>query len=261
MDDGDLALAAARAGAEVIRDIGRVDRADFKGAVDPVTEADRAAETAILDLLRSRRPADEILAEESGLSSSGGSRRWLVDPLDGTVNFLHGVPHVGVSVALWDPDGPVAAAVIDVFRGEEFTAARDAGAHLNGAPMAVSETGDLSQALIATGFPYDRHQHAAAYAATLTAVLEQARGIRRLGTASLDFAYVAGGRVDAFWEFGLAPWDVAAGVLLVTEAGGAVSHHSGRPSRLGDRSYVVTNGRLHAQLQELVAGSVPDFIE
>jgi myo-inositol-1(or 4)-monophosphatase len=257
VDDLAVAVAAARAGAAAVRSrFGRGLEADFKGAVDPVTAADRAAEAAVFEILGRHRPADAILSEEAG--EAGGAapgRRWVVDPLDGTVNFLHSVPHCAVSVALEDEAGPVAGAIVDVLRGEEFTALRGGGARVNGRPLAVSAQGDLRRALLSTGFPYDRHRHAADYTGAVTAALTASQGIRRSGAACLDLAWVAAGRYEGHWEFGLKPWDVAAGILLVLEAGGRATDSYGGPPRPED--LVASNGLLHEALLALVAAHRP----
>ena len=258
MDDLTAALAAARIGAEVIRPLfGQVKTASFKGAVDPVTEADHQAERAILDFLANTKPGDAVLAEEEGGSRDLTGRHWLVDPLDGTVNFLHGIPQVAVSVALFEDGLPVVAAVVDVLRGEEFTAAAGMGAKLDGAPISVSKTQSLGAALVATGFPYDRQQLGVAYASIVGGVLEEVRGIRRLGSAALDLAWLAAGRYDGYWEFGLGPWDVAAGMLLIIEAGGRITDHEGNESAVFDDVYVAAGQALHPQLLSLIDRLMP----
>ena len=243
----------------VRRNFGRSLVPEFKGVVDPVTAADRESESAVLAVIRHHRPEDAILSEESGEHpGAGAGRRWVVDPLDGTVNFLHGVPHCAVSVALEDEAGPAAAAVIDVLRSEEFDAARGAGARRDGVPFTVSPQADLRRALLSTGFPYDRHRHAPAYTAALAAALQAAQGVRRSGSACLDLAWVACGRYEGHWEFGLQPWDVAAGILLVVEAGGRVTDSYGGPPRAGD--IVASNGGIHDELLALVAAHRPEHL-
>ncbi len=255
--DLDVAVRAALAGAEVVRDgFGGPAQEEMKGAVDPVTAVDRQAEEAILTVVHAHRPDDAVLAEESGGDASGTGRRWIVDPLDGTVNFVAGVPHVGVSVALWDGGRAVAGVVVDVLRDDVFAAAAGEGCTLNGRPIRVSDRTDIGSSLLVTGFPYDRRERAALYTAAVTDVLRVARGIRRLGTASLDFAWVAAGRFDGYWEFGLKPWDVAAGILLVREAGGRVTDHTLEDSRLDDAFVVATNGRVHRSLHTLLQPSI-----
>ncbi|CAN5882143.1 inositol monophosphatase family protein [soil metagenome] len=256
--DLEVALRAARVAADVVRDgFGFSSNVRMKGQVDPVTETDTRAEAAICEVLASERPDDGVLAEESGGDPWRAGRVWIVDPLDGTVNFVQGIPHVSVSVALWDMGEPRVGVVIDVIRSEEFAAEAGQGAWLDGEPVAVSTQQNLGDAVVVTGFPYDRNEHAAAYGAVVGAVLEHVRGLRRLGSAALDFAWVSCGRFDAYWEYSLGPWDAAAGLLLVSEAGGRVSDEKGGRYDLESSTIVVSNGRLHEPLQALVASNLP----
>ncbi len=237
---------------------GRFGAADYKAANDPVTVADREAEAAIVDVLHRERPGDAIVAEEGATGAAGAKRRWLVDPLDGTVNFMRGIPHVGVSIALYDEDGPLVGVIRDVYRDEEFTAETGAGAHHDGRPIRVSVRPGLDGAVVATGFPYDHRVHD--YTAAVKAVLEHAQGIRRMGAASLDFAWLAAGRYDGFWELGLSPWDTAAGLLLVHEAGGVSTAVDGSPATPETRLVVAGNGNLHEELRALIAANLPDHL-
>ncbi len=257
MDDLDLALDVARAGAGVVdRWAGRTDGADFKGAVDPVTQADREAEQAMRDLLARARPNDAVLGEEEG--GAKGARTWIIDPLDGTVNFLHGVPHVAVLVALADGDGVEVGVVHDVSRGEVTHARRGAGAWVDDRRISTSDQTVLGAALMATGFPYDRRDHAHEYGAMLAAALEHVQGVRRAGTAGLDLAWTAMGRYDGYWELGLKPWDMAAGSLIVEEAGGKVSDVRGRPLDVFNAtSIVATTAALHQPLLDVLNPFVP----
>ena len=258
VEDLSIGLEAARAGAAIVQQaFGSAVEARFKGIVDPVTETDLAAEQAILAVIGSRRPADLVLAEEGGGSPDLAGRHWIVDPLDGTVNFLHGIPQVGVSVALYEDGEPQAAVVIDALTGEEFTATAVRPTELNGARVSVSTAPRLSEAVVATGFPYDRQQQGRQYAAILGAVLAEARGIRRLGSAALDLAWVAAGRFDAYWEFGLAPWDIAAGMLLVRQAGGLVTDHRGKYSTIHDSVFVTGGAQVHAELRRILTAEMP----
>lgn len=260
-DDRQVALAAARAGAEVVRArFGSLLTAQFKGEVDPVTDVDDASEQAVLAVLHHLRPSDPVLSEEAGGADTGQGRMWIVDPLDGTVNYLHGVPHVAVSVALWSDGRPQVGVVIDAIHGDEYLAVSGGGAFRSGRPIRVSSEGRLDRGLVATGFPYDRQRHADAYAQTLAAVLAQAQGIRRMGAAALDFCWVADGRFVGYWEFGLAPWDVAAGLLIVTEAGGTVTDIDGTPAGLASRSWVASNGLVHGELRRLVSERRPPHL-
>lgn len=201
----------------------RLGVTEFKGAGNPVTEADREAERAILDLITTQRPDDAVVGEEGSSRPGTSGRRWLIDPLDGTVNFVHGFPHVSVSIAVEDDAGGIAAVVRDVHRSEEFAAMRGQGATLDGRPITVSSCADVADALVATGFGYDRRERGPEYGRRVGAMLTRVQGIRRGGSAALDLAWVACGRLDGYWETTLGPWDIAAGLLLVTEAGGVTS--------------------------------------
>ncbi|MGI9646930.1 MAG: inositol monophosphatase family protein [Acidimicrobiia bacterium] len=258
MDDLSVALAAARVGAAVVGEsFGGAQQAEFKGEVDPVTEIDRRAEAAILDLLKAERPSDSVLAEEGGGSRHLRGRHWIVDPLDGTVNFVHGIPQVSVAVGLYEDGHPRVGVVIDPIRGEEFSAEVGSGAQLNGEPIGVSGR-DLSDGIIATGFPYDRRDQGGKYAAIVGTVLGRARGVRRFGSAALDLAWVACGRLDGYWEFGLGPWDIAAGMVLVLEAGGRVTDHGGTPSTVFDSLFVAGGPALQEELRNLVGSVLPE---
>ena len=259
--DREVAIAAARAGADVIgRAFGRTVIPEMKGSVNPVTEIDRAAERAVLSVIESVRPDDAILSEERGGRTEPVGRRWIVDPLDGTVNFVHGIPQVSVSVGLWDGSVPLAGAVIDVTRGEVFSAARGEGASLGDQPIQVSSRTDLSECIIATGFPYDRDVHALAYTKVMGRVMSQARDVRRLGSAALDFAWVACGRVDGFWEYSLHPWDVAAGLLLVREAGGLSADLVTRPATVTSTDFILAAPGIAEQLIHLIRSVAPPHV-
>ena len=200
-------------------------------ATDPVSDADRAAEEAIRQLLATERPEDGLLAEEGSRAEAASGRRWVVDPLDGTVNFLYGFPAWCVSVALQDEAGAAVGVVRDALRDETFSAARGGGAALNGEPMRVRQRDDLSRALVATGFGYERERRRM-QADVIRRVLPEVRDVRRAGAAALDLSWVAAGRLDGYWERGLSAWDWAAGRLLVEEAGGAVAELAGEPPGL-----------------------------
>lgn len=267
MWEGDVwvAVRAARAAADVVQ-TGFFESLDteMKGAVDPVTQVDRIAEDAIRSVIESHFPDDGILGEEGGGGGWEEGRVWIVDPLDGTVNYVHRVPQVAVSVALWDGGKPLVGVIIDVARNDEYVAIAGGGATLNEEPIEVSATETLPSALIATGFPYDRRQHAAAYLRTVGEVMTQCQGIRRLGAAALDLAWVASGRFDAYWEHGgeegVKPWDVAAGILLITEAGGTYTDEAGVESQLRARAHIASNGRIHEPLRSIVAETMPEHL-
>jgi myo-inositol-1(or 4)-monophosphatase len=220
---------AARRGGEVLRARwGTLRTIDYKGGIDLVTDADRASEAELLAFIGQRYPGSAVLAEESGASgSSQAELRWLVDPLDGTTNYAHGVPHFAVNVAVADRSGLAAGATLDPLRGELYVAGRGHGAWLNGARLRVSDTAELRQALLCTGFPYDIHDDPEPIVRLFRAYLGRARAVRRFGAAALDLAWVAAGRFDGFWEAKLKPWDVAPGILLVREAGGHVADFTG----------------------------------
>jgi myo-inositol-1(or 4)-monophosphatase len=227
-----IAISAARAaGNIIIRYINRVDSLSVqsKRLNDFVCEVDRAAEQEIIAIIRRAYPQHGILAEESG-GRDGDEYRWLIDPLDGTTNFLHGFPQYAVSIALKHKDALQLGVVYDPFKEELFAAYRGAGATLNSRRIRVSQRNGMIGALLGTGIPYRPDQDLDAYLVTLKALMQDTAGIRRAGSAALDLAYVACGRLDGFWEFGLRPWDIAAGIVLVQEAGGMVSDMAGGPT-------------------------------
>ncbi|HLS87065.1 MAG TPA: inositol monophosphatase family protein [Burkholderiales bacterium] len=203
-----------------------------KRAHDYVTEVDRAAEAAIIETIRKAYPDHGILAEESGAASEAAEHRWIIDPLDGTTNFIHGFPQYCVSIALEHRKVLEHALVYDPVRDELFTASRGRGAFLNDRRIRVSRCAKLSEALVGTGFPFKELGRVDLYLRQLRSIMEKTSGVRRAGAAALDLAYVACGRLDAFWELGLAPWDMAAGALLVQEAGGLVGDLKGEQSYL-----------------------------
>jgi myo-inositol-1(or 4)-monophosphatase len=249
MDDLDVARAAASAAADIVRAAG-IAGTEFKGNVNPVTAADRDAEAAITRIIQRERPHDGLVAEEGSHAASESGRDWVIDPLDGTVNFVHGIPHCAVSIGL-EVDGEATVGVIrDVYRNEEFWAVRGAGAFLNGMPISVSPTAEIGAALVSTGFAYDRQERADDYTRMVNAVLRVAQGLRRMGSVALDLAWVACGRYDGHWEIRLAPWDVAAGLLLVREAGGTTTSSDGGPATHHD--IVATNGLIHESLRSVV---------
>jgi myo-inositol-1(or 4)-monophosphatase len=217
---------------------------------DLVTDADRASEEIIVARLRAEYPSAAILAEESGKHAGSGNERWIVDPLDGTTNFAHGYPLFCVSIA-YERDGELIAGVVHApAMGETFAAERGAGAQLNGKPIAVSAIDRVGDAMTCTGFhPADFQRNARCFEAASHA----AQAVRRDGAAALDLAFLACGRFDGFWEFDLSPWDVAAGTLLVLEAGGTVTRIDGSPAALDARSILATNGRIHDELRGVLA--------
>lgn len=260
MNDLELALAAAAAGADIVRArFGAHQVIEQKGRLDPVTEVDHASEEAIVDLLTEHRPEDGLLGEEGSSRESTG-RRWIIDPLDGTVNFIHGIPQVGVSVALYDGLQPLVGVVVDAIRGEVFAATAGGGATRDGHPITVSDVSELHRAVVVTGFPYDHDNYATSYAATVGAVLAHVNGIRRLGSAALDFCWVACGRLDGYWEYSLGPWDCAAGVLIAAEAGAVITDARGGAYSIGSHHFVAANPHLHSRLQPIVAAALPPHL-
>jgi myo-inositol-1(or 4)-monophosphatase len=240
---------AREAGALLSEGHRRADvRAEFKGAVDLVTEYDRRSEALILDRLRAAYPGHAIRAEESGRSGQAEAHEWLVDPLDGTTNFAHGFPIFAVSLALTRRGQLVAGVVYDPLRDELFAAEAGQGARLNGQPIRVSAEAELGRALLTTGFPYDVRTSDLNNFAEFVNFYKRSQGVRRPGSAALDGAYVACGRLDGYWEFKMKPWDLAAAALLVREAGGRVTTAEGDEDFLGRPSVVMSNGRLHAQM-------------
>lgn len=247
-----VATAAARqAGAIVRAGYGQTLQITHKGAIDLVTEYDRRSEALILSALREAFPSHAINAEESG-HAAGDEHEWLVDPLDGTTNFAHGFPVFSVSLALTHRRRLVLGVVYDPLRDELFAAKAGQGASLNGTPLKVSGTAQLGQALVSTGFPYDVRTNPHNNLAEFNRFQMRAQGVRRTGSAALDCAWVAAGRLDGFWEFRLNPWDIGGGALLVREAGGQVTTREGDADFLGRASVVASNGLIHQEMLEVL---------
>ena len=251
-----FAIQTARdAGRVLAEKFGRAIQISNKGDIDLVTEADLASERLIVERVRSYHPRHAVLTEESGdVVALGGARsdyKWIVDPLDGTTNYAHGYPVFCVSIALEHEGRVVVGVVYDPVRDELFAAERGEGATLNGRRVRVSETDDLNRALLCTGFPYDVRERGD-FARHFRAFIMRAQSVRRDGAAALDLAYVAAGRFDGFYEEGLRPWDVAAGVLLVEEAGGRVTHYDGSPFRIYHPPIAASNGLIHEAMLEVL---------
>jgi len=247
-----VARAAAEEAGRILLDRAGADRIRAKGRADLVTEVDEAAERAIEARVRAAFPGDLFVAEEFSASASGIGRRWIVDPLDGTVNYVHGHPFACVSIALVDAEGPAVAVIEAPFLGETYTAVRGQGAFLNDNTISVSPVRDPAASLLATGFPFKSGKgDPGVYFELVAEMVLGTHGVRRAGAAALDLAFVACGRVDGFFEIGLSPWDVAAGILLVVEAGGRVTGWSGdaRPPIETGR-ILASNGSLHPWLEE-----------
>jgi myo-inositol-1(or 4)-monophosphatase len=248
------AVQIARDAGQILRNrFGQPHDVRFKGTIDLVTEADRAAEDFIADRLRTLCPEHDLLCEEGSVGTTAGAAfRWVVDPLDGTTNFTHGLPTFAVSIALEEAGLPVIGVVYDPMRDELFVARRGGGATLNGAPIHVSGVDRLISSILVTGFSYDferRAQQAEIWRDFLTRV----QAIRQTGSAALNLSYIAAGRLDGYWERGISPWDVAAGAVIVTEAGGTVTNMRGGSFRPDDREILASNGRLHTDLRDVIA--------
>lgn len=221
--------------------------------IDIVTDADKASEKFIMDLIGKTFPSHDILTEETETRKTGSEYLWIIDPLDGTVNFSHSYPQFGVSIALKRGSDILAGVVFDPIRKEMFWAARGTGAFLNGARIHVTQTGQLLRCILGTGFPYDKAQSDVNNLREFCKVILLVQGMRRSGSAALDLAWVACGRLDGFWELKLKPWDFAAGIVLVEEAGGTVSEIHGRVMDLWDQSIVATNSLIHGRLIEILS--------
>jgi myo-inositol-1(or 4)-monophosphatase len=245
--------AARRAGAIINRASLDIDRIEIraKQTSDFVTEVDHAAEEAIIEIIREAYPEHAILAEESGAIGES-EHEWIIDPLDGTTNFIHGLPQYAVSIAYAEAGVMQHAVVFDPTRNELFTASRGRGAFLNDRRIRVTKRIRLAEALIGTGFPYRVFDHADEYLAIFREVTEKSAGVRRPGSAALDLSYVACGRYDAFFELGLAPWDFAAGTLMIQEAGGLVSDFAGDSNYFETGNIVAGNPKVFAQLLQII---------
>ncbi len=246
--------AALNAGKLLKEGIGAELNIEYKGEVDIVTDLDRAAETEIVSIIRSRHPEHGILTEESKETKSESGYRWIIDPLDGTTNFAHGFPVFCVSIAL-EKDGVVELGVVyDPTRDELFTATLSSGAYLNGESISVSGISELGISLLATGFPYDIRTSKENNLDHFADFAVRAQAIRRAGSAALDLCYVASGRFDGFWELKLKPWDIAAGGLIVTEAGGRVTDFTGASTSVDCKRLLASNGLIHADMSRILTG-------
>lgn len=250
--------AARRAGKVILRHVDHLERLtiETKGRNDFVSEVDRQAETQIINVIQSAYPDHAILAEESG-RHQGNDYLWIIDPLDGTTNYLHGYPQFAVAIALQRCGRLEQAVVFDPLRNELFTACRGSGAQLNERRMRVSQVGSLKFALLATGFPFRAEKHLDAWIDTFRVLLTRTSGVRRAGSAALDLAHVACGRLDGFWEFGLSPWDIAAGCLLIEEAGGLISDLAEGHDFLETGNVIAGNPQIYAKILPLIQHELP----
>ena len=253
-----IAIQAARNAAKIIvRFFDRLDtlEIDEKERNDFVTQVDRYSEEEIIATIRKSYPDHTILAEESGLAAGKDEYVWIIDPLDGTANFIHGFPHFAISIAVTYRNQLEVGVIYDPLRQELFTAARGRGAQLDNRKIRVSQCQKLDRALLGTGFPFKEKSQFNAYFHLFKTIFPNVAGVRRAGAAALDLAYVAAGRLDAYWELGLKPWDMAAGLLLVKEAGGLVGDLDGKSDVMETGNVLVGNPKIYPVLSELILAS------
>ncbi|MBC8216508.1 MAG: inositol monophosphatase [Candidatus Marinimicrobia bacterium] len=248
-----VAVGAAKSAAKIIlgtlhhpRDV------HHKGKTDLVTETDRRSEDAIISHIQATFPDHSILAEESGTTYRDSDYLWVIDPLDGTTNFVHGYPSFGVSIAVLQNGEPIVGVVVELPVNRVYTAVKNAGAFCDNEPIHVSGVSELEQSLLVTGFGYDHNENWHRNMELFKSFTDITQGVRRLGSAAVDLCHVARGVVDGFWEFDLHPWDTAAGILLVREAGGIVTKMIGEPYSIYDDSILVSNGFLHEDMMKQV---------
>lgn len=233
---------------------------ELKGKANLVTKADVASQKAVLDIIRKHFPQHDYLAEEDAVKNTGADYTWVIDPIDGTTNFAHTFPQCSVSVALFYKNEPVLGGVANPATGETFLAQKGKGATLNGKKIHVSKTAKLAQALLVTGFPYNRFTRMPELLTRFEGFLNSCHDVRRLGSAALDLCWLAAGRTDGYWEDNLNPWDVGAGILILQEAGGKVTDYSGKKyKKLPDygRTMLASNGRIHAPMLQIIRQTEP----
>jgi len=246
---------AALAGGDILAEkFGKVTYR-LKGRANLLTEADLASQKRIISIIRDAFPDDGFMAEESPVERTANGRMWIIDPLDGTTNYAHGFPAAAVSIGFAEHGRVKAGGVYDPFRKELFLASRGGGAFLNGKKLRVSKVPSVAKALLVTGFPYDRAENADFYCGFFSEFMRLSHDVRRMGVASLDMCWLAAGRTDGYWEFGLKPWDVAAGQVIVEEAGGTVTDFSGKPwaadQAMGSQT-LTANAKLHAEMLRVI---------
>jgi myo-inositol-1(or 4)-monophosphatase len=253
----ETALQAVNEAGKILKDgLGRVYEISHKREIDLVTEIDRLSEERIITIIRDQYPGHEILAEEGGKRKGSSMCRWIIDPLDGTTNYAHGYPCFCISIALEENGEVIYGVVYDPTREELFTVEKGKGAKLNGKLIAVSQVEKLTDSLLCTGFPYDIRERKETNLDHFQRFIMKAQAVRRDGAAALDLCYVAMGRFDGFWELKLSPWDMAAGSLMVIEAGGTVSDFAGNDFTLSSSKIVASNGRIHQEMIEVLKGGV-----
>jgi myo-inositol-1(or 4)-monophosphatase len=249
-----IGIRAAYRGGDVLRrHFGHLFEIRKKGVIDLVTTADIESEQAIVEIIGSAFPDHGILAEETGLKDGLPEMRWVIDPLDGTTNFAHGLPIFAVSIAFMYEAKPVFGIVFNPVSGEAFTALAGRGASLNSQIIGVSNTDTVRDSLLVTGFPYDLARRPKNILSRFASCLAAAQGIRRLGSAALDLCYVACGRFDGFWEENLKPWDTAAGMVIALEAGARITNFDGQPYDINQKQILATNGHIHSEMRTLLS--------
>lgn len=248
-----VAIAAAYRSGKILKSyFGNLAHIRKKGAIDLVTEADTESENAIIEFIHEKFPDHSFLAEESGLTQGDTSRQWIIDPLDGTINFAHQLPIFSISIAFAYHGEILTGVVFNPVNGELFSAVSGQGATLNNRPLLVSDTKILSESLLVTGFPYDLLSIFEEIAFRLDRCLQHAQGIRRLGSAALDLCYIACGRFDGFWEQNLNPWDTAAAFLIASESGAVITDFANNPFTINKKEIVATNGHIHMEMLSLL---------
>lgn len=248
--------AANAAGNHILEALNQPRMVAHKGRTDLVTETDTLSERTIIQHIRDAFPSHSILAEESGQHDSKSDFLWVIDPLDGTTNFVHGYPSFGVSIACLQNNDPIVGAVLELPSNHLYSAMKGKGAFRNDEPIHVSNTVDLSQSLLVTGFGYEHGEPWHANMDLFKAFTDFTQGVRRLGAASIDLCHVAGGLVDGFWEFDLHPWDTAAGILMVEEAGGVVTKMDGNDFSIHDKQILASNGLIHEAMLHFTAPTI-----
>ncbi len=249
----ETALRAVEEGGAVLMEyFGNLTSIGYKGEIDLVTEADQESEYKIVNIIKDRYPDHRILAEETGASGKTSPYKWIIDPLDGTTNYAHGYPCFCVSIALEYEEEIIYGAIYDPVRKELFSAEKGRGAFLNGNTISVSSISELNSSLLCTGFPYDLRENMDSNMLLFRSFLVKSQAVRRDGSAALDLCYTAAGRFDGFWEQKLHPWDVAAGSLILSEAGGTLSTYRGGPFNIYIPEIVASNGLIHGQMLEVL---------
>lgn len=258
-----LQLAIRETGAFIRNEFEKFSFSDvqYKSANNPFSYVDLEAEKQLSSTCAALLPGSGFINEESSAISSQNGYTWIIDPLDGTVNFMHGIPHFSISLALMDPTGHIMLGYVwDVMREEMFHAIRGQGAFVNGRRVSVSERNGLGTSVVITGFPYGYASWVDDFLRVMAELVRQCHGVRRLGSAALDLAYVASGRAEAFFEFGINSWDIAAGALLVQEAGGHVSDFMGGSDYLFGRQIIATNSHIHKELLQIIHERIPNHV-